>query len=91
MLLVDKQFNLFDCFFKNMEHKLNLSTHLVCESMRAESGEETTFASCVLWIIKLTHKLVSSSIWNIDRRLRKDKVTPRILSLRVLTEENAYA
>ncbi len=44
MLLVDKQFNLFDCFFKNMEHKLNLSTHLVCESMRAESDEETTFA-----------------------------------------------
>ncbi len=37
MLLVDKQFNLFDCFLKNIKKKLNLFTCSTTQDVRVES------------------------------------------------------
>ncbi len=37
MLLVDKQFNLFDCFLKNIKKKLNFFTCSTTQDVRVES------------------------------------------------------
>ena len=37
MLLVDKQFNQFDCFLKNIKKKLNLFTCSTTQDVRVES------------------------------------------------------